>query len=667
MMDIDDQTLLRMFVKSGSEAAFTELVNRHSALVTRIVQSRIHNQDASQDVVQLIFCLLVRKAGTLAQHPAIIGWLVKTSVFESKKHLRREVQRMKRDSAHGALQEEQPEETPFLEQDYHLIDQAIADLPEKIREPLLMRYYQGESFSAIGKRIGKSEGTAQKLVSRAVKKLRSVVGGHSSKFGSTGAFTALITLALKPTAQASTDMSFIATNALQTSSTISATTIISNSIYTMTTTQLKFAAIVAIAASVPIAMQWTSNNTLKKQVAELESANHSEIQTQKGDSRQRSSSAATTSQGGVRASQSDDVSSDLESFLKKFDAASISGGRRSPQWRDAMQSLDGLDAEQLKGLIKAIEKTDYGSLAKRDASHAIVEQLARVDPEQAAEYLLQTVGPGALGRTMKEWAQRDPDSAYAWLLNKQRTGKLVSKGTTPEGHDNPFSQLMSGMAIAAPEKALSAWTDVPHELDSNSLRGVIGSLRTEEHRQSFLEQVSGMSDEKKAATASLAYAIGLGELVPLERVAPEINQLGLSAESRNRALVEIARGSLVHGGEAAATSAEWLVENSDSTNVQDNVRNLTKEWTESDLEGAAEWLGTINNEGIRDAAVSGFVDRISGMEPSAAFEWAGDISDPTLRQNLQKSVLETWQSSDSAAAAKAALENGIEVPQPESE
>lgn len=268
-MDSEDNKLLRDFVDSGSDRAFSALVARHADIVARIVQSRISDRDARRDVMQTVFCLMARKAKSLADHPSIAGWLVKTSVFETRKHHRREANRMKRETLHSQMAEQSA--APFTDEQFALVDDALAELPDKYRAPLLMRYYEGESFKKIAGRLGKSEGASQKLVSRAVQSLKGLVEKRSPGFGATTALTGLLTAALTPKAGAALNVGALASTALKSSADLSSVAILSNTIYTMTVTQLKIGAAVAIAATIPIGLQWNSNRELTDRVTELES------------------------------------------------------------------------------------------------------------------------------------------------------------------------------------------------------------------------------------------------------------------------------------------------------------------------------------------------------------------------------------------------------------
>src|SRR5262245_7606075 len=73
---MDDSTLLRAYVEDKSEAAFTELVQRHLNLVySTALRQLAGDTHLAQDVAQTVFTDLARKAPTLVGRAGIAGWL----------------------------------------------------------------------------------------------------------------------------------------------------------------------------------------------------------------------------------------------------------------------------------------------------------------------------------------------------------------------------------------------------------------------------------------------------------------------------------------------------------------------------------------------------------------------------------------------------------------
>ena len=70
----DDAQLLQTYAETRAEAPFAELVRRHVALVHSAALRQV-NGDAhlAQDVTQLVFTDLARKAGAVARHRVLAG------------------------------------------------------------------------------------------------------------------------------------------------------------------------------------------------------------------------------------------------------------------------------------------------------------------------------------------------------------------------------------------------------------------------------------------------------------------------------------------------------------------------------------------------------------------------------------------------------------------
>jgi DNA-directed RNA polymerase specialized sigma24 family protein len=100
----DDTELLCQYADNRSEAAFAELVSRHVDLVysASLRQCRGDHHRA-QEVTQMVFSDLARKASALARHPVLPAWLHRSSHLAALDLLRREGRRHRYERAAGIL------------------------------------------------------------------------------------------------------------------------------------------------------------------------------------------------------------------------------------------------------------------------------------------------------------------------------------------------------------------------------------------------------------------------------------------------------------------------------------------------------------------------------------------------------------------------------------
>lgn len=175
---MDDSELLRQYVHNRSEAAFTELVNRHLDVVfsaaCRQVGGDVHR---AQDVVQSVFADLARKAPALTVHTALVGWLYTSTHFAAAKVRRNEQRRAKREKEAHAMNELFDSATNHAdwERVRPVLDAAMHELKPRDRAAVLLRFFEKRSFADVGRHLGLGENAARMSVERALDKLRGLL------------------------------------------------------------------------------------------------------------------------------------------------------------------------------------------------------------------------------------------------------------------------------------------------------------------------------------------------------------------------------------------------------------------------------------------------------------------------------------------------------------
>ena len=170
---MQDSTLLTQYARTGSQAAFSQLLARHLPLVYRTCRRELGADTLAEDAAQVVFLLLARKAKTLRAAPSLAGWLYQTSVFVAKDIRKQEARRTRREEA--VMQETLHAQTaPASEWDTvepHL-NAALSALKPADRDAVLLHFLEGHTLAETGALLGVSEDAARMRVSRALEKLR---------------------------------------------------------------------------------------------------------------------------------------------------------------------------------------------------------------------------------------------------------------------------------------------------------------------------------------------------------------------------------------------------------------------------------------------------------------------------------------------------------------
>ncbi len=173
---MEDRQLLADYARTGSEAAFAQLVERHLGLVHTAARRQVQDDALAADVAQAVFLLLARKAGSLGGNIVLSGWLFRTTRFVAARAQRAEFRRQRREQEAIAMQEIHAPD-PHWNRLAPELDEALAGLAETDRNALLLRFAEGRNHREVGVALGLTEEAAKKRVNRALDKLRGVLAG----------------------------------------------------------------------------------------------------------------------------------------------------------------------------------------------------------------------------------------------------------------------------------------------------------------------------------------------------------------------------------------------------------------------------------------------------------------------------------------------------------
>jgi RNA polymerase sigma factor (sigma-70 family) len=172
MHDGTDRELLGAFAVSRDEGAFAEVVRRWGSLVFGVALRHTGNHGMAEEAAQNVLTTLARRAAQLASHPALAAWLQRAAYFEAVRAVEKETnhRRLMHDYSNDLTAPDHSGGDPWRVA-APLLDAAVAALPERDREVILLRYWQGQPFRKIAEAAGLSVAACEKRVERALERL----------------------------------------------------------------------------------------------------------------------------------------------------------------------------------------------------------------------------------------------------------------------------------------------------------------------------------------------------------------------------------------------------------------------------------------------------------------------------------------------------------------
>src|ERR1051325_3611146 len=270
-MPKSDAQLLREYAERGEEAAFAELVHRHTNLVYSAALRQIESPDAASEITQAVFISLASGAASLSRRlrpdASIAGWLCRVARNLSLNFRRDEFRRQTREKeAHFMSSSEPP---PDWERVRRVLDAAMSNLSEADSDALVLRFFRNEDLRCVGAALGVSDDAAQKRVTRALEKLRALLAKRGVGI-SAAALAALIGANAVQAAPAGLALTICASTALVGSSVSTSTFIAATKAIAMTTMQKAFIGLTLTALAATGIYEAHRASTMRERAVALE-------------------------------------------------------------------------------------------------------------------------------------------------------------------------------------------------------------------------------------------------------------------------------------------------------------------------------------------------------------------------------------------------------------
>jgi RNA polymerase sigma factor (sigma-70 family) len=275
MQSESDAQLLRAYVENGAEAAFTELVHRHTNLVYSAALRQVDSPAAAAEVAQGVFLGLVRGSSSLlprlTPEASLAGWLCRSARNLSLNHRRDEFRRLTRERQAMEQLITISDNDPDWEHLRPVLDEAMSELDETDYDALVLRFFQQRDYRAVGTALGVSDDTAQKRVTRALEKLRDLLSQRGIR-----ATAATLSVVIAANAVQAAPMGLAATIS---TATLAATTVTTTAVIAATKT-IAMTTLQKVLVTATVAILAGAGIYEARQAAQLRDQNHALLQQQ---------------------------------------------------------------------------------------------------------------------------------------------------------------------------------------------------------------------------------------------------------------------------------------------------------------------------------------------------------------------------------------------------
>ena len=174
-------------VRAGDKQAFNLLVARYQYKIQNLVARLIRDPAEQEDVAQEAFIKAYRAIGNFRGDSTFYTWLYRIAVNTAKNHLVGASRRpsaqdvsledsIMMSQAEGLVEMNSPEAILQNDELVNTIRQAIAELPDELKEAIMLREYDGLSYEDIAEIMGCPIGTVRSRIFRARDAIEQAMG-----------------------------------------------------------------------------------------------------------------------------------------------------------------------------------------------------------------------------------------------------------------------------------------------------------------------------------------------------------------------------------------------------------------------------------------------------------------------------------------------------------
>ena len=185
----DEDVELLKAVASRDEAALGQLYNRYRLILFSVLVRILNNREEAEDVLQEVFLQVWRRAADFdANRGRPFTWLVTLARSRGIDRLRSVASRERVAMAAGAEVNEASDDVSDAATDAirseqrGVVNNALSQLPEEQKRPLMLAYFDGLTQSEIATQLGAPLGTVKTRMRSGMMKLRELLSSQGEYF-----------------------------------------------------------------------------------------------------------------------------------------------------------------------------------------------------------------------------------------------------------------------------------------------------------------------------------------------------------------------------------------------------------------------------------------------------------------------------------------------------
>jgi RNA polymerase sigma factor (sigma-70 family) len=169
-MAMNDTALLARWFTQGDAEAFKEISSKYAPMVYAACNRILRNGSEAEDVSQECFIALAAASKRKGSIRCLGAWLHAAATSRSLMKIRSEKRRSARE-ARFAAERRHGTETQWSDVAAY-VDRAVAELPDRLRAPIILHFFEDETHDAIARELGVSRTTVTYRIQRGIDAIR---------------------------------------------------------------------------------------------------------------------------------------------------------------------------------------------------------------------------------------------------------------------------------------------------------------------------------------------------------------------------------------------------------------------------------------------------------------------------------------------------------------